>query len=98
YPFRAWPIGLHAMLEPVLFGNPFLDALAVVEVLEPRTFVTTVGELLFVPERAEAMRGRQEAYRRRVSSLPRGAERFQSLLRGCGAGGAGAAPSGAAPA
>jgi hypothetical protein len=98
YRFRVWPIGLFAMLEPALAGNPYLDALEVVELLEPRRFALTVGELLFVPGRAAALRARQDTYRRRVAALPGGAERLRLLLAATGAGGAGAGRPGAGPA
>ena len=82
YPFRAWPIGLYDVLAPILAGNPLLDAIEVVPVLDPRRFVFACGELLFEPGRVAALRARQDAYARRVAELPRGAERFRAVLGG----------------
>lgn len=80
YPFTLWPLGLKSYLEPTLQGNPFLQALRSVELLDGGRVIETLNELLFSPAAAEESRRKQEAYRKRLMELPAPAAAFESML------------------
>jgi len=79
-PFHVWPLGLHAFLEPVLRGNPYLDAVTHVELLDADAFVGACRTLLADESAREAARARMAAYRRLVATLPRAADVFDAYL------------------
>jgi hypothetical protein len=70
YPFALWPIGFHNFLSPVLSGNPYVDALTIVDILDERGVEMALSRLL----RDTAWRGRQlhrqTLYLNRIRSLP----------------------------
>lgn len=79
YPFRAWPLSLSRLLQPVLHENPYLDAVHGVPVLDEDAFLASLHDLLST-EGAAAQRLRQQRYVDQVRALPSPAERFYSLL------------------
>jgi hypothetical protein len=70
YPFSVWPLGYRAFLEPVLKGNPILDAMDQVEI----TDVLNMTEILHAltiggPQRQNHLE-RQSQYLDAVVQLP----------------------------
>ncbi len=80
YPFLLWPLGLFDFLSPVLQGNPYLETVCRVEVLDHDAFIAAGEALLFHPAAARELRSRQGAYCQRVSELPSPAEVFLEHL------------------
>jgi hypothetical protein len=78
--FRIWPSGLHAFLAPVLAGNPYVDAIDVVELLDETGFVDRCQRLLFDPATRADAAARRAAYVARIERLPRPAEAFEQLM------------------
>lgn len=85
YPFRMWPLGFHAFLEPLLTGNPYLETFRQVEVLDHRAVIDTLDALLFDRSAIAAIRQAQEAYVAQLDSLPGGAEAVEAAAQTCGA-------------
>lgn len=79
YPFRAWPLSLYHLLSPVLHGNPYLDAVRNIEVLDEAAFTGALSELLS-PDGATAQRQRQARYVETVRALPTPLARFNAAL------------------
>lgn len=79
YPFRAWPLSLSRLLQPVLHQNPYLDAVCGVPVLDEDVFLTSLHDLLG-EEGAAAQRLRQQRYVDQVRALPSPSDKFYSLL------------------
>lgn len=79
YPFRAWPLSLSQLLAPVLQGNPYVDAIAGVDVLDEAGFLATLDELLGEAG-AALQRQRQALYTAQVRALPSPSERFYAAL------------------
>lgn len=80
YPFLLWPLGLFDFLSPVLQGNPYVEALCRVEILEEDAFQEAGHGLLFDPTVAGELRSRQHAYCRKVAELPSPADVFLASL------------------
>jgi hypothetical protein len=78
--FRLFPLGLFDLLTPVLAGNPYVDAIRTVELLDGAALTAACRELLFDDAAREELRGRQQAFCRRARALPPGAEVYRSLL------------------
>lgn len=74
YPFRVWPLGLYGLLSRVLEANPFAEAVRTVEVLDWPALIGACRDALFDDAARERMRERQDAYCRRVRTLPGGAD------------------------
>jgi hypothetical protein len=79
YPFRAWPLSLSQLLAPVLQDNPYLDAIAGIELLDEAGFLATLDQLLS-EEGAAVQRQRQAVYTAQVRALPSPSERFYATL------------------
>ena len=79
-PFKVWPLGLHAFLEPVFRGNPYLDAVSHVELFAGDAFVSTCRAVLADEDARAAARARMAAYRELVAKLPRAVELFDTYL------------------
>ena len=79
YPFRAWPLSLSRLLQPVLHQNPYLDAVCGVPVLDEDAFLASLHDLLG-EEGAAAQRLRQQRYVDQVRALPSPSDKFYSLL------------------
>ncbi len=76
----AWPLSLDGVVAPTIAGNPFYQAMAIVDPLEPGALTAACAALLFDRAAAEAMRATQAAYRERVAALPSGAAQVLALL------------------
>lgn len=83
YRFRVWPAGLHATLGAVIAGNPFTEAIEIVELLDEERMVSTLRMLLFDDAAATRARERQRAYRAEVARLPPVIARFEAALAEC---------------
>lgn len=77
---RAWPLSLEGVLGGMVQGNPFYDALRVVDAADGDAFLAAARALLFDDTEVAALRARQDAYAARVAALPGGLARFVSLL------------------
>ncbi len=80
YPFRLWPLGLYAFLDPLLASNSYNAALEVVELLNETRFVEVTNRLLFDEQGRHDRLDRQAGYVRSVKSLPRGADIIAGYL------------------
>lgn len=84
YPFRLWPLGWFQFLAPALKDNPYLDAVASVELLDERGFEETCRSLLFDRTAQQRHLDRQAEYVRALARLPRAREVVQRYV-GAGA-------------
>jgi hypothetical protein len=74
YPFRLWPLGYYAFLQPLLADNAYCQAFEMVEVVNERGVVSICEALLFDAEAREALARRQCRYIEQVETLPSAAE------------------------
>lgn len=74
YPFRLWPLGYYAFLQPLLENNAYTQAFETVEIVEECAVVSTCQALLFEPEARQALASRQRRYVEQVAALPSAAE------------------------
>jgi hypothetical protein len=80
-PFRAWPYGMAAFIGRTLAGgNPYLDAVTSVELLDETALLAAARALLDDPAAADEARGRQERYAGIVAALPTGRERYLAAV------------------
>src|SRR6266568_4608963 len=80
HPFRVWPLGLHEFLTPVLAGNPYLDCLDVVEILDGDAVLEACRRLLFDRAARDDAAARRAAYVAAVDQLPAAADAFEAVL------------------
>jgi hypothetical protein len=80
YPFRLWPLGLSSYLGPTLAGNPFLQTLRSLELLDGGRAVETLRELLFSPAAIGALRRSQDDYKNRLARLPSPAAALDAII------------------
>jgi uncharacterized protein DUF6365 len=85
-PFRMWPKGLHAFMEPVLSDNPYTDAILHRELLDEDGVVTGLTALLHDPATRDRLAGRQAGYVSAIDALPPAPEVFESAFRRAGLG------------
>ncbi|EWC63339.1 hypothetical protein UO65_1337 [Actinokineospora spheciospongiae] len=69
-PFRMWPKGQHAFLEPLLKDNPHLDALVHRELFDGGGVVAALTALLFDPGTRDDLAARRAGYAAAVAALP----------------------------
>jgi hypothetical protein len=81
YPYLMWTLGLRRFLGKIFAGNPYLEALRLVELFDTEATTATLQALLRDPAAASAERGRIARYREAISALPSGAERYRALAR-----------------
>jgi hypothetical protein len=81
YRFSLWPLGYWQFLQPLLKGNPYRDALSVVELIDETDFVSTCRSLLFDSHERAASIERQTTYGEQVRRLPTAAHLIESYLR-----------------
>jgi hypothetical protein len=74
YPFRLWPLGYYAFLQPLLENNAYTQALETVEIVDESAVVSTCQALLFEPAVRQASARRQGRYVEQVAALPSAAE------------------------
>ena len=70
YGFHVWPLGLHDFMNPVLTGNPYVQALAWLELLEEEAVLTALSALLFRKNARDEQVARQDRYADLVRKLP----------------------------
>ncbi len=70
YPFSLWPIGFRGFLSPVLRGNPYADALTVVEMLDEIGVASALSRLLRDAGARDEEIHRQSLYLKQIRSLP----------------------------
>jgi hypothetical protein len=80
FPFRLFPLGLFGLLAPVLAGNPYLETVRSVEVLEVASCAAACRELLFDAGARAALRRRQEEYCRTVRALPAAGDVYRARI------------------
>jgi hypothetical protein len=80
HPFHVWGLGLFDFLQPVVRGNPYFEALRLLEVLHEREFVEGCRGLLFDQHEREALRAAQAAFAASVRALPGPAQAFDQAL------------------
>jgi hypothetical protein len=80
HPFHVWGLGLFDFLQPVLRGNPYLDAVPLLEILDEEPFVEECRALLFDEARRRRARASQAEFVRSVGRLPSAAEAFDQAL------------------
>ncbi|MEO3778495.1 DUF6365 family protein [Micromonospora sp. B11E3] len=85
-PFRLWPKGFHSFLEPMLAGNPYLDAVVQREVLDGGGIVDDLTGLLYDPGAQRRLADRRARYLAAVDALPPTAEVFTAAVRRAGLG------------
>lgn len=68
--FSHWPKGLHAFVEPLVRGNPYLTAIAHEELLDEPAVVERMREILYDSEAARRLAEDREAYLAQVDALP----------------------------
>lgn len=85
YPFRMWPLGYHAFLEPVLTGNPYAAAFATAEILDQEGVVSGLEQLLFDAGTRTSLAGACHAYQQQLAVLPDTGETFARAARIAGA-------------
>ncbi len=78
--FCVCPLGLQRFLAPVLADNPYLDALAIVELGDRDRLIAAVAQLLHDSRAIAALRARQAAYAARVRALPPAVDAYRALL------------------
>jgi hypothetical protein len=74
YPFRLWPLGYYAFLQPLLVDNAYCQTFETVEVVNEPGVVSTCAALLFDPAARAAQARRQCRYIEQVKTLPSAAE------------------------
>lgn len=74
YRYYMWPVGYHAFLDPLLRGNPYLEAIAMVELLDRHAVVSGIDALLRRPEQRADLLQRQARYVAGLVGLPGPAE------------------------
>jgi Family of unknown function (DUF6365) len=80
YPFHVWGLGLYEFLQPVLRGNPYLECVRLLEILDEERFVDECRALLFDERARGGMREAQADYVRAVRRLPSSAQAFDQAL------------------
>lgn len=80
YPFHVWGLGLFDFLQPVLRGNPYLDGVRLLEILDEDRFVEECRSLLFDEAQRQQVQAAQSAYVRAVRRLPSAAQAFDQAL------------------
>lgn len=69
YPFRIWPVGYSRFLEPVLRGNPLLEAVTIVELSRLASLEQALRALAFEGPARRSTLARQEKYVKVVKGL-----------------------------
>jgi hypothetical protein len=82
YPFRLWPLGYWEFLDPLMSGNPYCEALDIVELLDEAEFVHRCRRLLLDPQARQDARSRQAAYVAQARRLPSAAQVIDRYLTG----------------
>lgn len=80
-PFRMWPKGLHAFMEPVLSDNPYTGAILHRELVDEEGVVADLTALLHDPATRDGLARRRAAYVSAIDALPPAPEVFESALR-----------------
>ncbi len=80
YPFRMFPVGWYAFLNPLVHKNPFCDALLQVELFDEEHFWQAIMDLLYNEALIEKLRGNVIAYRRHLQALPDVAQILSRLV------------------
>jgi hypothetical protein len=70
FPFRVFPLGLHDFMAPLVVDNPYVDALAIVELFDEAGTIATLRGLLFDPDLRAAAQARARAYGAAIAALP----------------------------
>jgi hypothetical protein len=78
--FRVWPLGYFDYLAPIVDGNPYQETFVTCELFDPHDFIETCHHLLFDAGSRDALRHRQDAYHRRLQSLPTPAEAIAAFV------------------
>lgn len=81
FPFHLWPLGYHEFLGPMLAGNPLLDAVPCIELLDEKGVSCALSGLLFDAGSRQRAVERQLAYAREIGRLPRAAEALTAFAR-----------------
>jgi len=82
FPFWMWPLGFRRLLDSLLRANPYVDALAAVELLDEERVIAMLEALLFDRDARSALASRQADYVAAVERLPRAAEVIERFLEG----------------
>jgi hypothetical protein len=80
FPFHVWGLGLFHFLEPVLRGNPYRDAVRLLEVLDEEGFVEGCRALLFDGAERARLKAAQAEYVAGIRRLPSAAAAFDQAL------------------
>ncbi len=83
-PFRMWPKGQHAFLEPLLRNNPHVETLVHRELLDEEGVVTGLEALLHDPDTRDRLTERRARYVAAVDALPPTADVFAEAARRAG--------------
>lgn len=83
-PFRLWPKGLHAFMEPLLKGNGYPDAIARRELLDEEGVVSGLEALLHDPATRDRLAQDRARYVAAVEALPPTYEVFAAAARRAG--------------
>jgi hypothetical protein len=78
--FRVWPLGFFDYLAPVVDDNPYQLAFVTCELFDPHQVIGACHRLLFDAGTRDALRQRQDAYLRRLESLPTPGEAIAAFV------------------
>ncbi|WP_432994609.1 DUF6365 family protein [Dactylosporangium sp. CA-233914] len=70
HPFRVAPLGWHALLEPLLSGNPYAACFVTAGLFDRPAVLSALMSLLDDPPATEELKQRQQRYREQLSTLP----------------------------
>ncbi|MGC5010648.1 DUF6365 family protein [Streptosporangium sp. DT93] len=79
--FREWPMSFHTFMEPLLSGNPYLDAVAHNEILDERAVVEGLTALLYDAPTQERLAAARATYLERIAQVPDAAEAVAEAAR-----------------
>lgn len=84
YPFRMWPLGYHAFMEPLLAGNPYADAISQAELLDEQGVVTGLEAALYDRATRDRFARARADYRQQLTSIPDTCETFELVAKRVG--------------
>jgi hypothetical protein len=82
YPFALWPLGYYHYLQSVFGANPYLQAVATVELCEGAIVLETLQTLLFKAESRDQLHHAQMGYLNLVRRLPEPLVMMEELMSG----------------